>query len=41
LVRERYDLVIPAENLEKASVALLVGWLAGEKAKQTISRYGG
>jgi len=41
LVRERYDLVIPAENLEKVSVALLVGWLAGEKAKQTISRYGG
>ena len=41
LVRERYDLVIPAENLEKASVALLVGWLAGEKAKQIISRFGG
>ena len=41
LVRERYDLVIPAENLEMEPVSLLVGWLASEKSKQALSHFKG
>jgi molybdate-binding protein/DNA-binding transcriptional regulator YhcF (GntR family) len=41
LVQERYDLVIPSESLEQASVARLVEWLAGDEAKNIISGFGG
>jgi len=41
LVRERYDLVFPAESLEQVSVARLVDWLAGQEAKKVISGFGG
>ena len=41
LVRERYDLVISADNLELDSIARLVDWLAGDKAHKAISDFGG
>jgi putative molybdopterin biosynthesis protein len=41
LVQERYDLVIPAESLEQASVVRLVEWLAGEQAKAVIAGFEG
>jgi putative molybdopterin biosynthesis protein len=41
LVQERYDLVIPAQSLEQASVTRLVEWLAGEEARKVIAGFGG
>ena len=41
MVRERYDLVIPADNLELDSIARLVGWLAEDEARKAISDFGG
>jgi putative molybdopterin biosynthesis protein len=41
LVQERYDLVIPAESMDRASLARLVEWLAGDEARQVISGFGG
>jgi putative molybdopterin biosynthesis protein len=41
LVRERYDLIIPAENLELDAIARLVDWLAGDQARKGISDFGG
>ena len=37
LTRERYDLVIPAETLERPAVKALVSWLATPEAKTTLS----
>jgi len=41
LVRERYDLVIPAANLKADPIARLASWLAGEEARRAISVFGG
>jgi putative molybdopterin biosynthesis protein len=41
LVRERYDLVIPAANLASDPIARLASWLAGEEARRAISVFGG
>ena len=41
LVRERYDLVIPAANMRLPSVSRLVDWLAGAEAKNVLSGFGG
>jgi putative molybdopterin biosynthesis protein len=41
LVRERYDLVIPADNLKLDALARLVDWLEGNKARKVISDFGG
>ncbi len=37
LVRERYDLVIPAENMARPSVSRLVDWLGSPAARQAIA----
>jgi len=41
VVRERYDLVIPADNMALDAIARLVGWLAGDEARKAISDFGG
>lgn len=41
LVRERYDLVIPADSLELDGIAKLVDWLSGDQARKVISNFGG
>lgn len=40
-VRERYDLVIPAENLAAPAIASLLDWLNSPSARQVIEGLGG
>jgi molybdate-binding protein/DNA-binding transcriptional regulator YhcF (GntR family) len=41
LVKERYDLAIPAGNMALPSISRLVDWLAGAEAKQVLVGFGG
>lgn len=41
LTRERYDLVIPAENLERPMIKALAAWLAAPPAKTILADLGG
>lgn len=40
-VRERYDLVIPAEKIERPALSALVSWLGSETARRTFASVGG
>jgi putative molybdopterin biosynthesis protein len=41
LVRERYDLAIPSENIEHPAMGGLISWLSSAAARKTISGFGG
>ncbi len=41
LVKERYDLVIPEQNMKHHEVDLLVKWLKDENTRKAISALGG